>query len=79
MRLASPKQVDEEWDGTTPPRGPVIQARIVGVGRNVFGSSTTDGPQSKGGVLASSALFAARFRECAARALLLPRRHAPRS
>jgi FtsX-like permease family protein len=59
MRLASPKQVDDHWDGTTgPPRGPVIQARIVGVGRNVFGSSTADGPQSKGGVLPSPALFA---------------------
>jgi len=57
MRLASPKQVDEEWDGTTPPRGPVIKARIVGVGRNVFGSSTADGPGSKGGVLPSPALF----------------------
>jgi len=60
MRLASPKQVDEQWDGTTgPPLGPVVQARIVGVGRNVFGSSTTDGPESKGGVLALS-LAAAR-------------------
>jgi hypothetical protein len=59
MRLASPKQVDEGWDGTTgPPRGPVVQARIVGVGRNVFGSSTTDGPGQKGGVLASPALYA---------------------
>src|SRR6478672_5988106 len=59
MRLASPEQVNEHWDGTTgPPRGPVIRARIVGVGRNVFGSSTTDGPQSKGGVLPSPALFA---------------------
>jgi hypothetical protein len=54
MRLASPKQVDEEWDGTTPPRGPVIRARIVGVGRNVFGS---DDPGSKGGVQPSPALF----------------------
>ena len=58
MRLASPEQVNEHWDGTTRPRGPVIQARIVGVGRNVFGSSTTDGPQSKGGVQPSPALFA---------------------
>ena len=58
MRLASPKQLDEGWDGTTgPPLGPVIRARIVGVGRNVFGSTTADGPESKGGVLASPALF----------------------
>jgi FtsX-like permease family/MacB-like periplasmic core domain len=57
MRLASPKQVNEGWDGTTPPRGPVIRARIAGVGRNVFGSSSADGPGSKGGVLPSPALF----------------------
>jgi hypothetical protein len=58
MRLASPKQVDEGWDGTTgPPQGPVIEAQIVGVGRSVFGSATTDGPGTKGGVLASPALF----------------------
>jgi hypothetical protein len=59
MHLSSPKQADEGYDGTTgPPRGPVIEARIVGVGRNVFGSTTLDGPGSKGGVLASPALFA---------------------
>ena len=58
MRLASPKQVDEGWDGTDgPPRGPVIRARIVGVGRSVFGSASVDHPGSKGGVLASPALF----------------------
>src|SRR6185312_13556375 len=40
MRLASAEQVNEHWDGTTgPPRGPVIRARITGVGRNVFLSS----------------------------------------
>ncbi|HET9081588.1 MAG TPA: FtsX-like permease family protein [Trebonia sp.] len=56
MHLASPKQVDEKWDGTTgPPLGSVIRARIVGVGRSVFGSM--DEPGSKGGVLASPALF----------------------
>ena len=39
-----------------PPRGPVIQARIVGVGRNVFGSATPDVPE-EGGVQPSPALF----------------------
>jgi hypothetical protein len=58
MQLASPKQVDEQWDGTTPGHGPVIKARIVGVGRNVFGSATADGPHSSGGVEASPALYA---------------------
>ena len=57
MHLASPKQVNEMWDGTTgPPLGPVIQARIVGVGRSIFGSTTSDGPGSKGAVLPSPAL-----------------------
>jgi hypothetical protein len=59
MRLASPRQVNDHWDPTAgPPRGPVIQARIVGVGRTVFGSSTQDGPGSPGGVQGSPALYA---------------------
>jgi hypothetical protein len=58
MRLPSPQQVNEHWDGTTKPLGPVIQARITGVGRNVFGSSTSDGPQSPGSVQASPGLYA---------------------
>ena len=59
MRLASPQQVNEHWDPTAgPPRGPVIQARIVGVGRTVFGSSTVDVPGSPGGVQGSPALYA---------------------
>jgi hypothetical protein len=55
MRLATPEQVNEGSAG--PPLGPVIKAHIVGVGRNVFGSSTIDGPGSKGGVQASPALY----------------------
>ena len=58
MRLASPEQVNEHWDGTTKPLGPAIQARIVGVGRTVFGSSTVDGPPTPGGVQGSPALYA---------------------
>ena len=58
MQLASPKQVDDQWDGSTKGLGPAIQARIVGIGRNVFGSSTMDGPQSAGGVQPSPALYA---------------------
>jgi hypothetical protein len=58
IRLPSPKQVNEHWDASMgPPRGPAIQARIVGVGRNVFGSATTDGPGAPGGVQASPALY----------------------
>jgi FtsX-like permease family protein len=59
MRLPSPRQVNQHWDASMgPPRGPVLQARIVGVGRNVFGSATSDGPGSRGGVQPSPALSA---------------------
>jgi hypothetical protein len=58
MQLASPKQVDEQWDGSTKGLGPTVQARIVGIGRNVFGSSTEDGPPTTGGVQASPGLYA---------------------
>src|SRR6266536_430031 len=60
LHLASPKQVDLGYDGSTgdPPRGPKIRARIVGMGRSPWGSANVDGPGLKGGVLASPALFA---------------------
>jgi hypothetical protein len=58
LRLASPQQVNVGYDGSTPPRGPVIRARIVGVGRSPFGSANVEGPGQKGSVLASPALFA---------------------
>src|SRR4249919_2742319 len=58
LHLASPRQVDVGYDGTTgPPRGPVIRARIVGVGRTPWGVDA-DAPSQTGGVLASPALFA---------------------
>ena len=45
-------------DGSTgPPLGPRVKARIVGVGRGVWFSATSDGPEAKGSVLASPALF----------------------
>ena len=57
LHLASPKQADQGYDGSTgPPGGPRIQARIVGVGRSAWGDA--DGPGQKGAVLASPALFA---------------------
>jgi len=59
LHLASPKQVDFGYDGSTgPPRGPKIQARIVGVARSLWGSVIVDTPGAKGGVLPSPALFA---------------------
>ena len=56
LHLATPKQANEEFDGSSgPPLGPRIKARIVGVGRSVF--EGIDEPGSKGAVLASPALF----------------------
>src|SRR5215467_14049094 len=44
LHLASPRQASPEYDGSTgPPRGPVIVARIVGVGRTPWGLDG-DGP-----------------------------------
>jgi hypothetical protein len=57
LHLASPQQASEGYDGSTgPPRGPVIVARIVGVGRTPWGMDA-DSPGQSGGVLASPALF----------------------
>jgi hypothetical protein len=57
LHLASPAQVNAGYDGSTgPPRGPVIVARIVGVGRTPWGIDA-DSPGQSGGVLASPALF----------------------
>jgi hypothetical protein len=57
LHLASPRQVNVGYDGSTgPPRGPQIVARIVGVGRTPWGVDA-DGPGQQGGVLASPALF----------------------
>jgi FtsX-like permease family len=58
LRLASPQQINQEYDGSTgPPRGPIIRARVVGIGRSPLGSVNVEGPGRKGGVLASPALF----------------------
>ena len=59
LLLATTQQANEGFDTSNGlPRGPRIQARIVGVARNVFGSSTEDGPGSGGGFQVSPALFA---------------------
>ena len=59
LHLATPKQMDTDYDGSTgPPLGPRIRARITGIGRSVWGSVTTDGPGFNGGVIASPALYA---------------------
>ncbi len=57
LHLPSPQQVNAGYDGSTgPPRGPIIVARIVGVGRTPWGVDA-DSPGQPGGVLASPALF----------------------
>ncbi|HEY7014730.1 MAG TPA: hypothetical protein VH480_18355, partial [Streptosporangiaceae bacterium] len=59
LLLPTPKQVNEQFDGSTgPPLGPRIKASIVGIGRTVFGSTPVDKPAGKGAVLPSPALFA---------------------
>src|SRR6185437_16183626 len=58
LLLASVKQANEQYDGTTgPPRGPAVRARITGVGRSPWLSIGSDSPGQKGGVQASSALY----------------------
>jgi hypothetical protein len=58
LHLASPLQINEDYDGTTgPPLGPFVKARIVGVARSPWLSATSDGPGDKGGVLASPGLY----------------------
>jgi hypothetical protein len=57
LHLASPQQANAGYDGSTgPPRGPIIVARIVGVGRTPWGLDA-DSPGQSGGVLPSPALF----------------------
>ena len=58
LRLATPRQLTPDYDGSSePPRGPRIVAHVVGVGRSPLASVQVDGPGQKGGVLASPALF----------------------
>jgi FtsX-like permease family len=59
LLLATPQQANDQIDTSTEqPRGPRVRARIVGVGRNVFGAVTVDGPGASGGIMVSSALLA---------------------
>ena len=58
LLLASVKQANEQYDGTTgPPRGPVVKARITGVGRSPWLSIGSDSPGQTGAVQASPALY----------------------
>src|SRR6185437_7425142 len=48
LLLASPKQANEQYDGSTgPPRGPAIKARITGVGRSPWLSVVSYSPGQK--------------------------------
>jgi hypothetical protein len=58
LHLASVQQANHGYDGSTgPPRGPVILARVVGVGRSLWGSVNVEGPGQKGSLLTTPALF----------------------
>jgi FtsX-like permease family protein len=59
LQMASPRQANAGYDGSdgTPPRGPAVRARIVGVGRTPW-AVDADGPGQHGGVVSSPALFA---------------------
>jgi hypothetical protein len=58
LRLASVKQQNEQYDGSTgPPRGPVVTARISGVVRSPWFSVGGDSPGQKGAVQPSPALY----------------------
>jgi len=58
LLLASEKQANEQYDGTSgPPQGPLVKARITGVVRSPRLSIGGDGPGAKGGVQASPALW----------------------
>ena len=59
LRLASPEQVNQDYDGSTgPPRGPSDPGPDRRGGPLVlWRPSNVDGPGRKGGVLASPALF----------------------
>jgi hypothetical protein len=57
LELASPKQANAGYDGTSggPPRGPRVQVHIVGVVRSPW---FMDSPGGSGGMISSPALFA---------------------
>jgi MacB-like periplasmic core domain/FtsX-like permease family len=58
LELASVRQANQEYDGSTgPPLGPKVRVRIVGVGRTPWGIDA-DAPPSPGGVLTTPALYA---------------------
>jgi cell division protein FtsX len=59
LDLPTAKQTDQGYDGSTgPPRGPRVQARIVGVGNNTWDTVNGDGPGQHGAIISSPGLYA---------------------
>jgi hypothetical protein len=59
LDLATPKQIDQGYDGSEgAPAGPHVGARIVGVGNTIWDSVNGNGPGQHGAVIASPGLYA---------------------
>jgi hypothetical protein len=59
LDLATPKQIDQGFDGSEgAPAGPHVRARIVGVGNTIWDSVNGNGPGQHGAVIASPGLYA---------------------
>jgi hypothetical protein len=59
LDLATPKQINQEFDGSQgAPAGPHVRARIVGVGNTIWDSVNGNGPGQHGAVIASPGLYA---------------------
>jgi FtsX-like permease family len=59
LDLATPKQIDQGFDGSQgAPAGPHVRARIVGVGNTIWDSVNGNGPGQHGAVIASPGLYA---------------------
>jgi hypothetical protein len=59
LHLATPKQIDQLFDGSQgAPAGPHVRVRIVGVGNTIWDSVNGNGPGQHGAVIASPGLYA---------------------
>ncbi|MFY9931716.1 MAG: hypothetical protein WAK82_27305, partial [Streptosporangiaceae bacterium] len=59
LELATPKQIDQQFDPSQgPPAGPRVRARIVGVGNDTWDTVTGTGPGLYGAVISTPGLYA---------------------
>jgi FtsX-like permease family len=59
LHLATPKQIDQGFDGSQgAPAGPQVRVRIVGVGNTVWDSVPGNGPGQYGAIISSPGLYA---------------------